>query len=461
MSNSNTNTVGTSIRKFGIRDKIGYAFGDIGSELFFDISSSFLMVYYTDVFKLNPVVVGTIFLLARLWDAFMDVTAGRFIDARPNSKNGKFKPWLLRFAPAYAITGVLMFTHIPGLSYNGYLAYAVVTYLIWGTAFSFINVPFGSMASVITSDSNERTALSTYRNIGAYIAQMSVKTLVPMLAFINNKPDSNRFFITAVVLGVIGMITYQVFGKLCTERVILQKTAERGNILQSLKGITKNKPLIALLSSSLVLLILLMATASLNAYLFKDYFKNTAALALSGSVIILNVLIIAPIVGPLVKKFGKKETGCAGILFSIVAYILLYFVPIKDGYVFVAFKWVADAGYTLFNFVIWAFIGDCIDYHELITGKREDGTIFSFYTFARKLGQSLSGIVSGIVLATAGYVAGKEQTAEVAMKIRDLSFLVPAVLLGVVFLMMTFWYPLNKQKLAKLTEDLAAKREGK
>jgi len=454
-----SNDITLSKRKFGMRDKIGYLLGDVGSELFFDISTAFLMVYYTDVFGLNPMIVGSIFVVARLWDAFMDVAAGRFIDARRPTKEGKFKPWLLRFCPVYAVTGILMFTKIPGLSDNEYLLYAVVTYIAWGTAFSFINVPFGSMASVITTDSNERTALSTFRSIGAYIAQMAIKTLVPAIAFLDNKPDADRFFLVAVVSGVMGIITYFGFYKLSTERVIIDKSSDKkGNLLNSVKALGKNRPLHALLAGALIFLLALMATSSLNAYLFKDYFKNTSALALSGSIIILNVIFVAPMVGPVVKKFGKKEAASIAILFTTVAYFLLYLIPITNGYIFVGCKWIADIGVTFFNFIIWAFITDAIDYQELISGRREDGTVFSIYTFARKLGQSFSGGVAGLVLGIAGYVKAPQQTAEVAEKIRDLALLIPGGLYFIVFLCIAFWYPMNKEKVAQVAEKLAEKR---
>jgi len=176
MENINTNNaeVVTSTIKFGLIDKLGYMFGDFGNDFFFIFASAFLMVFYTDVFGISPALTGMLFLVARLWDAVMDVAVGRFIDLRPTTKNGKFKPWIIRFAPILLIFGVLMFTKIPGLSNQFYLVYAFATYIIWGSLYSTVNIPYGAMASVITSDTVERASLSTFRSMGAALAGMIV-----------------------------------------------------------------------------------------------------------------------------------------------------------------------------------------------------------------------------------------------------------------------------------------------
>ena len=161
-------------RPFGMRDKFGYFFGDFGNDFFFILVSGFLMVFYTDVFGLNAAAVGVLFFVARLWDAVADVTWGRFIDTRNAGKNGKFRPWILRMSFPLVILGVLMFVHIPGMSQGFYYAYAYVTYIIWGTLYSTVNIPYGSMASVITEDPVERTALSTWRTMGLKAAQLLV-----------------------------------------------------------------------------------------------------------------------------------------------------------------------------------------------------------------------------------------------------------------------------------------------
>src|SRR3954462_7488499 len=191
----------TSVRKFGMRDKFGYLFGDFGNDFFFILVAAFLMVFYTDIFGIHPAQVGLLFMVARLWDAFADITWGRFIDTRKATKNGKFRPWILRMSIPLVVVGVLMFVHIPGMSNGFYLAYAYVNYIIWGSLYSTVNIPYGSMASVITADPVQRTSLSTFRTMGAMLANLIIAVGVPLLIFLKNKVDPNRMMMTAILLG--------------------------------------------------------------------------------------------------------------------------------------------------------------------------------------------------------------------------------------------------------------------
>lgn len=457
-TNNETNKV-LSTKKFGINDKLGYLFGDFGNDFFFMFASSFLMVFYTDVFGISPALTGTVFLVARLWDAFMDVTAGRFMDSRPTTKNGKFKPWIIRISPILLIFGILMFTKIPGLSSNAYLIYAFATYIIWGSLYSFVNIPYGAMASVITSDSVERASLSTFRTTGASLAQVIIASAVPAVAFVNNKADSGRFFTTAVIMAILAMVCYILCYKLSTERIVATvPVKKKNNIFVSLKGLSKNRPFISQISASLILILAQLLSGSINTYLYKDYFENTAALSLAGLITILNIVIIAPSVGTIIKRFGKKEAASVALLFSSIAYFLLFLIPTHNAYLFVVLNFIANLGFTFFNFMLWAFVTDIIDYQESITGEREDGTVYSFYTFARKVGQAIAGVFGGLALQIAGYVPGAHQTAEVAGNIRNLATLIPAIAYFIVFLCLAFWYPMNKAKTEQLARDLEKKR---
>src|SRR3954447_17672570 len=194
-----------SVRPFGTRDKFGYLFGDFGNDFFFILVSSFLMVFYTDVFHISAATVGVLFMIARLWDAVADVTWGRFIDSRKTGKHGKFKPWIFRMSFPLVISGVLMFVKIPGMSDGFYLAWAFVTYIVWGTLYSTVNIPYGSMASVITDDPVERTTLSTWRTMGSMLAALVINVLGPLIVFVDNKIDADRMFMAACIFGVLAI----------------------------------------------------------------------------------------------------------------------------------------------------------------------------------------------------------------------------------------------------------------
>ncbi|AGT31298.1 hypothetical protein M493_04980 [Geobacillus genomosp. 3] len=451
------------VRPFGIRDQIGYLFGDFGNDFFFILVASFLMVYYTDVFGLNAALVGTLFLIARLWDAVADVAWGRFIDTRNPSKHGKFKPWIFRMSLPLVISGVLMFVYIPGMTTGFYEAYAFVTYLLWGTLYSTVNIPYGSMASVITSDPVERTSLSTFRTMGAMLAGLIINTVGPLILFVNNEANANRFFLAAVIFGILSLACYMACYKLSTERIVLQESeSTKLNLSKTLKGLLKNKPLIWILIASLTFMVCFMLIGAVNVYLFKDYFGSAKSLSLVGLLQSVAVFVAMPFVKPLVAKFGKKETAAAGLLLAAAVYILLYFLPQLTAMQFIALLTVAMFGYGFFNLVIWAFVTDVIDYHEYLTGLREDGTVYSIYSFSRKVGQAVAGGLGGWAIAAVGYNAGlKEQTESTLHGIYMLGTLVPGLTLLVIALILIFLYPLNKERATQLAIELEEKRKAK
>ncbi|MGW6300925.1 MFS transporter [Peribacillus butanolivorans] len=448
------------VRRFGIRDKLGYLFGDFGNDFFFILVSSFLMVYYTDIFHISAAAVGTLFLIARLWDAVADVTWGRFIDTRKPGKHGKFKPWIFRMSFPLVLSGILMFVKIPGMSDGFYMAWAFVTYIVWGTLYSTVNIPYGSMASVITSDPVERTSLSTFRTMGAMLASLIINVVGPLILFVDNKADPNRFLVGAIIFGLLSISCYIACYKLSIERIIAPiNENQKSSLKKSVKGIVKNKPLLSILAASLIFMMCTMLIGAINVYLFKDYFSNASALSLIGFVQTAAVFVAMPIAKPFVAKFGKKETASIGMLLAGGVYGLLYFMPNLSAIQFIIISAIGMFGFGFFNIVVWAFVTDVIDYHEYLTGLREDGTVYSIYSFARKVGQAIAGGIGGFAIAMVGYDATREaQTQQALDGIHALATLVPAVIYLVVFLILAFLYPLNKKRTIQLAEDLAERR---
>ena len=451
-----------SFRPFGMRDKFGYLLGDFGNDFFFLLTSTFLMVFYTDIFHISAATVGVLFMVARLWDAFADVAWGRFIDTRKTTKNGKFKPWILRMSFPLVFTGVLMFTTIPGMSDGFYLAWAFVTYIVWGTLYSTVNIPYGSMASVITADPVERTTLSTWRTVGASLAGLIINVLGPMIVFVDNKLDADRMFMTACVFGVLAMACYIGCYKLSTERIEAPaKEGQKGDFLRSVKSLVKNKPFLWVLTASLLTMLTSFIVMAVNTYLFKDYFGNASALSIIGLVQMASMFITVPLVKPLVSKFGKKEISVVGMAFACVIYIVLFFLKGIETMPFIAVVAIAMMCMSFYNFITYAFISDVIDYHEYLTSLREDATVYSIVSMSRKIGQAVAGGIGGVAIAAVGYDATVgTQPQEVLDGIYMLGTLVPGILYGIVAVVL-FMYPLTKQKTIQLSQDLEAKRNAK
>ncbi len=344
---------------------------------------------------------------------------------------------------------------------NGfYLAWAFVTYIVWGTLYSTVNIPYGSMASVISADPVERTTLSTWRTIGASLAGLLIGVLGPMIVFVDNKISADRMFMTAIVFGVLAISCYIGCYKLTTERIAVPvKEIEKGAFLRSIKSLVTNKPFLWILAASLMIMVTQFITQAVNTYLFKDYFSNASALSLVSLIQMAAMFLTVPLVKPLVAKFGKKEVSVVGVGAAAAVFTLLYFLKGLTVMPFIFTMALGMVGMGFYSFVNWAFISDVIDYHEYKTSLREDATVYSIVSMSRKVGQALAGGIGGFAIAAVGYDATVgTQPQEVLNGIHMLGTLVPGILYGLVALIL-FLYPLNKKRTLQLAADLAAKRE--
>ena len=222
------------MRPFGIRDKLGYMFGDFGNDFTFIFAGTYLMVFYTKVLGISGAAVGTLFLAARVVDAFTDVTMGRLVDKMRPARDGRFRPWIRRMCIPVAVASTLMYLYaVKDWSYGAKMTYVVITYLLWSSfCYTAINIPYGSMASVISSEAGDRASLSTFRSVGASLASLVIGILVPLYiyqtdALGNQVVIPERFTITAVVLGIGAVVCYVLCYVMCEERVAFETKEER------------------------------------------------------------------------------------------------------------------------------------------------------------------------------------------------------------------------------------------
>lgn len=471
------NEIDKAARPFGMRDKIGYLFGDFGNDFTFIFASSFLMVFYTKVLGISGTAVGTLFLVARCVDAFTDITMGRIVDNKKPGKDGKFKPWIKYMSGPVALASFLMYqSALAGSPMWLKMVYMYVTYILWGSIFyTSINIPYGSMASAITADPNERTALSTFRGMGASLAGLVIGVGGPLLLYQtdaqgNQVVSGPRFTFIAGAFSVAAVICYIICYACTTERVRAERDQyekdhkNNAGLARTLGSIFTNRALLAIIGAAIGLLLSQLMVQSLNNFLFADYFKNIKALTIFSAANTILALVIAGFTLPLSKKFGKKEVSVVATLFSGAMYLLLFFLRIKNAWLFVVLSTVGFLGINFFNMVIWANITDVIDDHEVRSGKREDGTVYSVYSFARKIGQALAGGIGGYALTFIGYDSlAKVQEESVTNALYSTVTIVPAVCFLLVSAILAFLYPLGKAKVeenAKIIEERRNKRTG-
>ncbi|MFR5601730.1 MAG: MFS transporter [Lachnospiraceae bacterium] len=399
-----------TMKPFGMRDKIGYMFGDFANDFTFILASMFLMKFYTNVMGISGGAVGTLFLVSRVVDAFTDITMGRIVDVARPARDGRFRPWIRRMCGPVAIASFLMYqSSAADLSMGLKMAYMYVTYILWGSIFyTSINIPYGSMASAITQEPSERTALSTYRGIGAGLAGLVIGVVVPFLVYdSDNNMIGSRMTLTAGVFSVLAIICYVICYRCTTERVTFEHKGDKSRITfkDTFGAVFKNRALLGIIGAAIFLLLSQLLIQSMNQYLYPDYFYNAKASSAWTVLTTITSFFIAPFSVKISETFGKKEASSVGVLLTGALYLVLYFLHVKDAWMFTIISAVAFMGVNFFNLVIWANITDVIDYQEVMTHQREDGTVYAVYSFARKIGQALAGGLGGWVLTAIGYDA--------------------------------------------------------
>ena len=455
-----------AIKPFGFKDKIGYMFGDFGNDLTFLLSSSFLLKFYTDVMDVDAYVVGIIMMIARFVDAFTDVAMGRICDKSKMTPAGKFKPWIRRMCGPVAIVSFLMYqSSLSGLPKPAKIAYLFITYILWGSVFyTSINIPYGSMASAISGNPDDRQSLSTFRTMGGVLAGAIIMAVVPLIIY--NKENGNevisgtKFTLVAGICSVLAIICYLLCYHLTTERVrpeISQEQLKKNNIGKMLSNAFKNRALISIIVATIFMLISQLTIQQMANYVFPNYYGNAKIQSLSVVMMGGGMIIAAVIAKPLAKKFGKAEISVASNMVAGIVCFLLYFIRPQNVWVYVALQFLCWFGLGIFSMVVWALITDVIDYSEIKNGIREDGSVYALYSFARKLGQALTSGLSGALLSMIGYKKSTAFDKNVVEGIFDISTLLPAISFILLALILWFWYPLKKKLVDENVEFLRQK----
>ena len=438
---------------FGIKDKVGYLFGDFGNDFTFILSSSFLLKFYTDVMGISAFVVGIAMMVARFVDGFTDIAMGRICDRGRVTHAGKFKPWILRMAAPVAIASFLIYqSAFADYSTPFKIVWLFVTYILWGSIFyTSINIPYGSMASAISREPGDRQSLSTFRSMGSMLAGVIVGVSIPLFAYdtVGGQTvlSGYKFTVIAGVFSILAILCYVLCYFLVTERVTPQMShREHHGSGEMIKNAVKNRALISIIVASVIMLLAQLTMQSMANYVYPNYYNNAAAQSLSTVAMLAGMLVAAALAKPLATRFGKAEVSAVSNIIAASVNLLLFFIRPANVWVYVAFQMIAWLGLGVFTMVSWALITDVIDYSEIRNGIREDGTIYALYSFARKLGQAASAGLSGALLTLVGYTQETAFESSVLDGIFNISTLVPAIGFGALALVLWFYYPLHKKQ---------------
>ena len=487
--------------KIGIKEAAGYTVAEAGNMFNLTYISSYLKIFMTDVLKIQPMTAAFMFIFTRLWDCINDPIWGAMVAKKAPHKDGKFRPYLKWVAIPLGISTILCFAPYDKMTDNPLILLIIcyVTYIFYGMMYTGMNIPFGSLASVITDDPNGRNLLSTFRSIGSgvggavvsliapfviYSAKMEtdkttgelIKAIDPQTKEIIKIADGNKMFIFALLMGIFSIVAYLVGFKTTKERVP-SEAEPKMDFKATYLGLLKSRPFVTVALAG-VLISGQLQFNSFNAYLYKNYFTNTG-LGVVGTICNYLPMVCLVLFTPkLSAKYGKKELcGRFSIIAAIASIALAVCANNQDiidklnpetgifpAWLFMAALLLIGFGYTFVSLTCWAVVMDVIDYQEYKTGLRNESAVYAVYTFSRKLGQTIADGAGLFLLQWAKYdseSAGNGFITEndTSKKIMLICTIIPAVVYTGVWLLMQFGYPLTKERLEPIYAFIREKRE--
>jgi len=432
-----------------LRQRIGYGAGDLGINLYFISTATYLLYFYTDVFGISAAAAASVLLVARVVDAITDPLMG-MIAERTRTRWGRLRPYLLFGAVPLGVMGVLTFT-TPAISDSGKVVWAYVTYILFGILYTVVGIPYSALTSSLTSEHHERTVLSTIRMAfafgGGYVISVGMLPLVGLFG------DPVRGFAVVMVLFGIAATGLLWFTVAATEERIQPPPTQRLSVRDSLAAVFGNPPLLVVMVLFAGGMLSFTVRQTVTVYYLKYNVGREDLVALFFGVT-MPVMFLGLLGVPwLAARLGKAGGIMAGAVLTIVASLGLYFTPYDNIPGIFFFACLTALGGTPIAVLGWAMIPDTVEYAQWKLGLRADGAIFSFASFFQKLAKAVGGAGVAGALAVAGYVANAGQNETSLAAIHNLMTLAPAGIMLVMIVAAAF-YRLDERTHASIVASL-------
>lgn len=434
------------------KERTSYGAWFVGQNIIYFIVIQYLAIFLTDEVGIVESAVGTLFLIARVWDAVNDPMLGALVD-RANPKKGKFKPWINAVSLVMPIVTIALFYNFNGSdSFN--LAYAYISYIVWGMCYTISDVPIFALATTMTDNPDERVNIMSVGRLAAGLASIVIGILAPQ--FITNLGYTS----TAIILMAISLLVMLPLRFYVKERVVYKRESSH-SFKEMLSVITTNKYLLVFYASFIAI------NATLTSMTIAPYFAkwNLGDLGLQTALMasIAPIMIVLPILTPkLVSKFGKRNIFIWGISSSIVFSVIQYFVGYDNLGLFLLINFLKSIGMFAPMLMMGIFTADCVEYGHYKTGIRKEGITFSVQTFSTKLGSAISAALGLWMIGAFGYdgtiADGLQQTPEALNGIWITISLVPIVGLIIAFIIFVIGYDLTEQKVQEMVDEMSSQR---
>jgi glycoside/pentoside/hexuronide:cation symporter, GPH family len=446
------------IQKLSIGEKTGYALGDMAANFVFQAMLALQLDFYTHTFGLTASQAGTLFLVVGLSVACFNPVMGVIAD-RTTSKWGKFRPWLLWTAVPFGIISVLTFT-TPQLSPAAKIVYAWTTYILLRVVYTVNNVPYASLTAVMTQDPDERTSISSYRQIAANSAGFIVASLaIPMVKFFGQGDDARGYQLTMGLLSVLS-VAFFIISFFVTKERIQPDPQQKSSLGQDLSDLFSNQPWIALFMVTLFYFSAILVRGNVMLPYFRFVAGNVNLFAWFNGFGLAALLLGVACSTAVSVRVGKRELFIASMILTGIFNVALYVIPPQSTYIIIAVEVLRQYSFGLSGPILWAMMGDVADYGEWKTGRRATGTVTAGVVFALWAGLALGGAIAGWLLSAYGLISeAAVQTAQTQAGI----LLTASIYAGLFFFAAAtclFFYPLSREKNQSIANDLTERRKG-
>ena len=438
------------MKKLSRLSVFGYGAGDAANSMIISTGNMFLLVYYTDVAGIGAAAAGTLLLVARIFNAFTDIAAGRIVDRVHSRRWGKFRPFLM-FGFVPLLLSVAVF-HVPDVDPGLKLLYAYCTYGLVCVAYSMVNVPYGCLVGAMTQDARDRARLGGARTIGGLSVGATLGFFIAPL--LGAGQDMQQIFTwLTLAFAVLGSGLYVLTGAVCVERVA--GSVPKVTLGQSIAALKANSPLVVLCLSSILFVTGTSATGAAQFYYLRDVLSRVDLFPVMASAQVLITLTLAVLLPRPVARWGKRAVYSAGGGLGVVGGVLVFVASAEAPFLGLAGLVLGLLASASVSILTWALIADTVEYGEWKTGVRVQGINYALLAATRKLGMGFGSGVVAFSLAWGGYVSGTtEQSGAAMLAIRAAAGLLPgALVLAAVGIM--YWYRLTDQKHAELVASLS------
>ena len=407
-------------RKYGMRDNLAYAAGDLGCNMSFALKGTIMPLFWTQVMGLSAWY-SILIVILQVWDAINDPLIGTIIDSdRHKYKRNKFLQYIWAGSIGLIIGGACCFLPIPQAPEWARIIIFMAGYVIWDAFYTVANVPYGSLLSLISKEPADRASLSAWRSVGGMVGNLVPMVILPMLVYNEDKSlNGPMVFIAALVMGVLGFICFQFMIKNTVVRVDTEinvnEDQPKFDIFKAMGNFLKNRAAVGATVAAMGMFIGMQGASTAVAVTFQIYFDNPDISGVVSAFAMLPIVLFTPLARKMVTKYGKKEMSKIGALCYIVGAAVLLLAPLGiipvteentaiDLVVFIIAQLIMALGLGIYSTISWAMMGDAIDYNEWKTGKREEGVVYSLHSFFRKLAQGVGPAIALTIMQVMGYV---------------------------------------------------------